>query len=138
MKKKIYIHFFLWKSPFWRFFRMKIPPKFYSNHYFLQTGRTVSFMRCSWRHGQSFTSMQVWIFLVQIKALGVTKALVKNFSSFFFCRIFTELAETFLAKMLSFDPSTPHFAITILDNLLVCCGHPDYEIPDITFNFWYR
>ena len=58
--------------------------------------------------------------------------------SFFFYRIFTELAETFLAKMLSFDPSTPHFAITILDNLLVCCGHPDYEIPDITFNFWYR
>ena len=61
------------------------------------------------------------------------------FGSFlFFYRIFTELAETFLAKMLSFDPSTPHFAITILDNLLVCCGHPDYEIPDITFNFWYR
>ena len=54
------------------------------------------------------------------------------------CRIFTELAETFLTKMINFDPQTPHFALTILDSILVCCGHPDYEIPDITFNFWYR
>ena len=54
------------------------------------------------------------------------------------CRIFTELAETFLTKMVNFDPRTPHFALTILDSLLVCCGHPDYEMPDITFNFWYR
>ena len=54
------------------------------------------------------------------------------------CRVFTELAETFLTKMVNFDPRTPHFAITILDNILICCGHPDYEIPDITFNFWYR
>ena len=55
------------------------------------------------------------------------------------CRVFTELAETFLIKMVNFDPRTgPHFAITILDTLLICCGHPDYEIPDITFNFWYR
>lgn len=54
------------------------------------------------------------------------------------CRVFTELAETFLSKMVIFDPRTPHFAIGILDNILICCGHPDYEIPDITFNFWYR
>ena len=54
------------------------------------------------------------------------------------CRVFTELAETFLVKMVNFDPRTPHFAIVILDNILICCGHPDYEIPDITFNFWYR
>ena len=54
------------------------------------------------------------------------------------CRVFTELAETFLVKMVNFNPATPHFAITILDNILICCGHPDYEIPDITFNFWYR
>ena len=54
------------------------------------------------------------------------------------CRVFTELAETFLVKMVNLDPRTPHFAITILENLLTCCGHPDYEIPDITFNFWYR
>ena len=25
-----------------------------------------------------------------------------------------------------------------LNNNLICYGHPDYEIPDITFNFWYR
>ena len=61
------------------------------------------------------------------------------------CRVFTEMAESFIAKMVNFDsrspnfdPRTPHFAITILDNVLICCGHPDYEIPDITFNFWYR
>ena len=23
-----------------------------------------------------------------------------------------------------------------LNNNLICYGHPDYEIPDITFNFW--
>jgi transportin-3 len=54
------------------------------------------------------------------------------------CRVFTELAETFLIKMISFDGQTQHFAITILDNVLNCCGHPDYTIPEITFNFWYR
>ena len=54
------------------------------------------------------------------------------------CRVFTELAETFLVKMVTLDPRTPHFAISILECLLICCGHPDYEIPDITFNFWYR
>ncbi|CAB4064075.1 TRPO3 [Lepeophtheirus salmonis] len=32
----------------------------------------------------------------------------------------------------------PHYAISIFDSILLCCGHPDYELTDITFNLWYR
>ena len=32
---------------------------------------------------------------------------------------------------------TPHFALPIFDSIVACCGHPDYEVPDITFNLWY-
>ncbi len=53
------------------------------------------------------------------------------------CRVFVELGETFLSKMMLYTQG-PHFAVSILDNVLICCGHPDYEIPDITFNLWYR
>ena len=53
------------------------------------------------------------------------------------CRVFTELGETFLSKMMLYTQG-PHFAVSILDNVLICCGHPDYEIPDITFGLWYR
>jgi len=55
------------------------------------------------------------------------------------CRVFTELAESFLLKMVSLPPHhQPHFALGSLDLVLTCCGHPDYEVPDITFNLWYR
>ncbi len=55
-----------------------------------------------------------------------------------FCRVFTEFAESLLIKMTSQPPTQPHFAIAIFDSVLLCCGHPDYEVPDITFNLWYR
>ena len=62
------------------------------------------------------------------------------------CRVFTELGETMLNKIVSHPPTTNtqtgqttgHFAVAIFDCVLICCGHPDYEIPDITFNLWYR
>ena len=64
------------------------------------------------------------------------------------CRVFTELGETMLNKIVSHPPrispqtgggqTTGHFAVAIFDCVLICCGHPDYEIPDITFNLWYR
>lgn len=31
-----------------------------------------------------------------------------------------------------------HYAIKILDLVLVCVGHHDYEVAQITFNLWYR
>ncbi|KAF4521283.1 hypothetical protein B566_EDAN002287, partial [Ephemera danica] len=56
-----------------------------------------------------------------------------------YCRIFTELAESMLEKIVSGCASgKPHFAIGILDLVLTCVGHHDYEVADITFNLWYR
>ena len=55
-----------------------------------------------------------------------------------FCRIFTELGESFLMKIVRAPPHSPHFATPILDLVLMCCQHPDYEMPDVTFNLWYR
>jgi transportin-3 len=46
-----------------------------------------------------------------------------------YCRIFTELAETFLEKIVSENNSNkPHFAVKILDMVLTCVGHHDYEV----------
>ena len=55
-----------------------------------------------------------------------------------YCRIFTELGESFLIKIVSSPPSQPHFSLSILDTVLLCCSHPDYKLPDVTFNLWYR
>jgi len=55
-----------------------------------------------------------------------------------YCRVFTELGESFLIKIVSSPPAQPHFSLPILDTVLLCCGHPDYELPDVTFNLWYR
>ena len=55
-----------------------------------------------------------------------------------YCRIYTELGESFLTRMVSAPPETPHFTVSILDKVLLCCTHPDYELPDVTFNLWYR
>ncbi len=58
-----------------------------------------------------------------------------------YCRIFTELGESLLYKIVHNTCPTqavPFYATNIFDSVLTCCGHPDYEIPDITFNLWYR
>ena len=56
-----------------------------------------------------------------------------------YCRVFTELGETMLTKIIH-HPATaePHFALPIFDCVLACCEHPDYDISDITFALWYR
>ena len=54
------------------------------------------------------------------------------------CRIFTELGESFLLKIVSAPPHQPHFSLEVLELVLLCCHHPDYELPDVTFNLWYR
>ncbi|CAH1407920.1 unnamed protein product [Nezara viridula] len=56
-----------------------------------------------------------------------------------YCRVFTELAESFLEKIVSgSSPNKAHFAIKIFDLVLTCVGHHDYEVAAITFNLWYR
>ena len=47
--------------------------------------------------------------------------------SLILCRVFTELGETFLMKIVSSPLHAPHFSLPILDMVLMCCQHPDYE-----------
>ncbi|KAL3266215.1 hypothetical protein HHI36_010397 [Cryptolaemus montrouzieri] len=55
-----------------------------------------------------------------------------------FCRIFTELAESFLEKIINNSSrESYHFAVKALDLVLICVGHHDYEVAEITFNLWY-
>ncbi|ELU14313.1 hypothetical protein CAPTEDRAFT_142893 [Capitella teleta] len=53
-----------------------------------------------------------------------------------FCRIFTEMAESFLEMMVS-TPGQGFGDLRTLDLLLTCVGHHQYEVADITFNLWY-
>ncbi|XP_045768939.1 transportin-3 [Maniola jurtina] len=56
-----------------------------------------------------------------------------------YARVFTELAETFLGKIiLSTANGSAHFAMRSLELVLMCVGHHDYEVAKITFNLWFR
>ncbi|XP_075455373.1 transportin-3 isoform X2 [Ascaphus truei] len=54
-----------------------------------------------------------------------------------YCRIFTELCETFLEKIVS-TPGRDLGDLRTLELLLICAGHTQYEVVEISFNFWYR
>ncbi|XP_006826075.1 transportin-3-like [Saccoglossus kowalevskii] len=54
-----------------------------------------------------------------------------------FCRIFTELAESFLECIIKM-PGQGIGSLASLDLLLTCVGHHQYEVAEICFNFWYR
>ncbi|KAJ8315715.1 hypothetical protein KUTeg_007865 [Tegillarca granosa] len=54
-----------------------------------------------------------------------------------YCRIFTELAESFLEIIVQ-TPNQGLGDLRILELLLTCIGHHMYEVAEITFNFWYR
>lgn len=55
------------------------------------------------------------------------------------CRIFTVVAETFLPRMINNSTATtPHYTIKVLDSLIMCVGHFDFEVAQITFNVWYK
>lgn len=55
------------------------------------------------------------------------------------CRIFTVVAETFLPRMVNMStPTSPHYSIKSLDSLIMCVGHFDFEVAQITFNVWYK
>uniref|UniRef100_A0A673VZM3 Transportin-3 n=1 Tax=Salmo trutta TaxID=8032 RepID=A0A673VZM3_SALTR len=54
-----------------------------------------------------------------------------------YCRIFTELCETFLETTVK-SPGQGMGDLRPLELLLICAGHPQYEVVEISFNFWYR
>lgn len=55
-----------------------------------------------------------------------------------YCRIFTELGESFLEKIITHgSENSQHYALKVLDLVLICVGHHDYEVAEITFNLWY-
>lgn len=55
-----------------------------------------------------------------------------------YCRIFTELGESFLEKIITHsNDNQQHYALKVLDLILICVGHHDYEVAEITFNLWY-
>lgn len=54
-----------------------------------------------------------------------------------YCRIFTELAETLL-EMVIRSPGQGLGDLKTLNLILNCVGHEQYEVAEITFNFWYR
>ncbi|XP_023297905.2 transportin-3 [Lucilia cuprina] len=54
-----------------------------------------------------------------------------------YCRIFTVLCEAFFFEMFE-NEDDPHYSIKGLDLVLICVGHYDYEVAEITFNLWCR
>ncbi|XP_014673876.1 PREDICTED: transportin-3-like [Priapulus caudatus] len=54
-----------------------------------------------------------------------------------YCRIFTEMAESFLDCVIM-TPNQGLGDLRTLDLLLMCISHHQYEVSEITFNFWYR
>lgn len=55
-----------------------------------------------------------------------------------YCRLFTELAESFLEKIINSSSSEElHYSSKALDLVLICVGHHDYEVAEVTFNLWY-
>ncbi|KAH8233997.1 hypothetical protein KR032_010147 [Drosophila birchii] len=54
-----------------------------------------------------------------------------------YCRIFTSLCDAFFNELLA-DPQKPHYCLKGLDLVLLCVGHFDYEVAEITFHLWYK
>lgn len=60
-----------------------------------------------------------------------------------YCRVFTEIAEALLHRMLESTKNNNGTMNTsnlfgLLDLVLTCVGHHDYEVAEITFGFWYK
>ncbi|XP_028408410.1 transportin-3-like [Dendronephthya gigantea] len=53
-----------------------------------------------------------------------------------FCRIFTELAESMLDAVLS-AKGLNVLDLKIVEVMIKCLQHNDYEVAEVTFNFWY-
>ncbi|KAK7058745.1 hypothetical protein SK128_012246 [Halocaridina rubra] len=54
-----------------------------------------------------------------------------------YARIFSELGETLVEVMVN-QPGQGLGSFQVLHLLLTCIGHHDWEVAEITFNFWYK
>ncbi|XP_055932658.1 transportin-3-like [Argiope bruennichi] len=72
-----------------------------------------------------------------VEAYNISVAREDTDKSVNYCRIFTELAESFLEEMVT-SPNAGFGNLQTLDLLLICVGHHDFEVAEITFNVWYR
>ncbi|KAL1509671.1 hypothetical protein ABEB36_004377 [Hypothenemus hampei] len=55
-----------------------------------------------------------------------------------YCRLFTELGEALLEQMITNSTKNQmHYSVKVLDLVLMCVGHHDYEVAQITFNLWF-
>ncbi|KAH3738663.1 transportin-3-like [Dreissena polymorpha] len=54
-----------------------------------------------------------------------------------YTRIFTELAESFL-EAITTAPNKGLGDFRVLELLLMCVGHYQYEVAEVTFNYWYK
>ncbi|XP_042872590.1 transportin-3-like isoform X2 [Penaeus japonicus] len=54
-----------------------------------------------------------------------------------YARIFSELGETLVEVMVD-QPGQGMGSLQVLHLLLTCIGHHDWEVAEITFNFWYK
>ncbi|XP_043242941.1 transportin-3-like isoform X1 [Amphibalanus amphitrite] len=54
-----------------------------------------------------------------------------------YSRIFTELGEAVVTVIVN-NPGHGLGSLQVLDMILVCVGHHDYEVAEVTFHFWYR
>lgn len=54
-----------------------------------------------------------------------------------YARIFSELGETLVELMVE-QPGEGLGSLQVLHLLLTCIGHHDWEVAEITFNFWYK
>lgn len=62
----------------------------------------------------------------------------KNCRTINYCRIYTELAECFLLTMVNGSLSgEAHFSVKILDLVLVCVSHHDYEVCQSPYYYCY-
>ncbi|KAG8187901.1 hypothetical protein JTE90_001664 [Oedothorax gibbosus] len=72
-----------------------------------------------------------------VEAYNISVAREDTDKSVNYCRIFTELAESFLEEMIA-TPNVGFGNLQTLDLLLICAGHHDFELAEISFNVWYR
>lgn len=54
-----------------------------------------------------------------------------------YCRIFTEYAESMVPYMLR-SWRDPHYSIRVIDLVLLCAGHHDYEVSRYLRHLSYR
>ncbi|KAF2343882.1 hypothetical protein FHG87_025362, partial [Trinorchestia longiramus] len=55
-----------------------------------------------------------------------------------YARMFAELGETLVPLIVAQQPAHSDASKQALNLLLMCVGHHEWEVAEITFNFWYK